>query len=914
MIKEIKYNGYSANPSDYECADGDLATSIGVIPENGALKPILPPSEVLQLESGASVMYIHETANIKHYIIFKNNAISWWDGIDGHEQVSLRTFKEIYQINAIGNTLLVLSEDGMHYFLWKGYDDGYLYLGTKIPECPLSFGLQGEMTVTDEFELAFDDIAYETDKNIWNGMTTATDPFCKEFTDNNKRQITDQVLGKVNKFIAENSTGKGKFLFPFFVRYAYRLYDGTLTMHSAPILMIASSDCAPNVGIFRVFSTHAEHSANRCKAKVIGVTHGIDYAVIHNSRLEMIKNWRDIVRSVDVFVSKPIYTYNQNGQCTQFVRTVENDCYSVCKFVSQNAPTSTYPMRYQRHDVNYMYQLYTNNFQTIYGYRLMIPRRSIDDVKEDIRSTSQFYLLESIPVEQLTTTRTKLVVEEDYLQSLVTREVMTDDYDSHDKLLPNYSFVYNSRLNLANIRKELYYLYNIGAMIPYTNGYVANWNGMPPTQMDGTMGASVYFYIKQDGRDIVVSGESYSVSFYSPPFLFLFYPNINAYKAVIVTHYGFPQYYEVMLEQHKFLNGAFYFAGWENPPTGLSDYPTASPREQRIIDLPNKIYTSEINNPFHFPVLGINTIGTGTILGISSAVKALSEGQFGQFPLYAFTTEGVWALEVSATGTYSAKQPITRDVVINPDSITQIDSSVLFATDRGIMHISGSATQCLSDSLNAEDLFSIADLPKANALIDIFNGKAGENEKATLSDITLLPFNDFLRECRMVYDYTNQHIIVYNPTVRYAYVFSLKSKLWGMMLSDIVNNVNSYPEALAMADGNRLVDFSTSSAETITALVVTRPFKMEEPDVFKTIDTIIQRGYFKPGHVAQVLYGSNDLFNWHTVWSSTDKYMRGFRGTPYKAFRIALICTLDRFESLLGFSAQFNPRMLNRLR
>ena len=330
--------------------------------------------------------------------------------------------------------------------------------------------------------------------------------------------------------------------------------------------------------------------------------------------------------------------------------------------------------------------------------------------------------------------------------------------------------------------------------------------------------------------------------------------------------------------------------------------------------MPNKIYTSEVNNPFYFPILGINSVGTGKVLGISSAAKALSEGQFGQFPLYAFTTDGVWALEVSSTGTYSAKQPITRDVVINPDSITQIDSSVLFATDRGIMHISGSATQCLSDSLNAEDLFSIADLPKANALIDIFNGKAGENEKATLSDITLLPFNDFLRECRMVYDYTNQHIIVYNPTVRYAYVFSLKSKLWGMMLSDIVNNVNSYPEALAMADGNRLVDFSTSSAETITALVVTRPFKMEEPDVFKTIDTIIQRGYFKPGHVAQVLYGSNDLFNWHTVWSSTDKYMRGFRGTPYKAFRIALICTLDRFESLLGFSAQFNPRMLNRLR
>ncbi|UVS24510.1 hypothetical protein NXY16_18990 [Bacteroides thetaiotaomicron] len=209
MIKEIKYNGYSANPSDYECADGDLATSISLIPENGALKPILPPAEVLQLESGASVMYIHKTANFKHYIIFKNNAVSWWSGSDKDDIVFLRTFSEIYQITAIGNTLLILSTDGMHYFLWKGDDEGYLYLGTKIPECPISFGLQGEMVRTDEFSISFDAIS---EGSIWN-----------EFSDNNKTRITDQVLAHINKFIAERSTNKGKFIFPFFVRYAYRL-------------------------------------------------------------------------------------------------------------------------------------------------------------------------------------------------------------------------------------------------------------------------------------------------------------------------------------------------------------------------------------------------------------------------------------------------------------------------------------------------------------------------------------------------------------------------------------------------------------------------------------------------------------------------------------------------------------------
>ena len=605
---------------------------------------------------------------------------------------------------------------------------------------------------------------------------------------------------------------------------------------------------------------------------------------------------------------------HQNGKCTKFAQSSSYNSYCVCKHINQAASTSTYPLRYQHHTFNKLYAFTYDptNFSYPAG-RLMIPRRSVDDVKEDIRSTSQFYLLESLRIEQLTTTRTKLVIEEDYLQSLVTREAMTDDYDSHDKLLPKYSFVYNSRLNLANIRKELYSLYNAGALMPHTNGYVAHFSDSYPTVFDRTMSVSVYFYIKQDGRDIIVNGESYQMSILDPPFLFLFYPNINAYKAVIVAYDYLPSYYEVPLEQHKFLNGAFYFGGWDNPAQG-GYVSSASPTEQRIIDLPNKIYTSEINNPFHFPVLGINTIGTGTILGISSAVKALSEGQFGQFPLYAFTTEGVWALEVSNTGTYTARQPVTREVCINTNSITQIDNAVLFATNRGIMLISGSTVQCISESLNAEDLFSISDLPRSDKLLSVYNGKASENERTALDDIAMIPFFDFLAACRMIYDYTNQHIIVYNPAVRYAYVFSLKSKLWGMMLSDIVNNVNSYPEALAMADGNRLVDFSTSSAENITALVVTRPFKMDEPDVFKTIDTIIQRGYFKSGHVVQVLYGSNDLFNWHTVWSSTDKYMRGFRGTPYKAFRIALICTLDKSESLLGFSVQFNPRMLNRLR
>ena len=205
-------------------------------------------------------------------------------------------------------------------------------------------------------------------------------------------------------------------------------------------------------------------------------------------------------------------------------------------------------------------------------------------------------------------------------------------------------------------------------------------------------------------------------------------------------------------------------------------------------------------------------------------------------------------------------------------------------------------------------------MPKADKLVSLFNERAGEDEQITLENASLLPFRDFLTACKMIYDYTNQRIIVYNPSVTYAYVYSMKSKTWGMIHSHIDDNVNSYPDALAMLNNSALANFSQSDATGITALVVTRPLKLGYPDVLKTIDTVIQRGYFQNAHVAQVLYGSRDLFNWHIVWSSTDKYLRGFRGSPYKYFRIALICQLDKEECIDGCTVQLTPRLTNKPR
>ncbi|MES5167858.1 hypothetical protein ABVC73_04885 [Prevotella melaninogenica] len=942
MEKDIRFTGYTAVPSDYECSDGELTQAYNLINEDGAYKSLLAPKVVFNLSENHSVVYVHKATTYTHYIIINtaNKKLLWT--IDGSKFTDLYSIgdKELYQVVGVGNTLIALTNEGMFYFLWKGNTSGYLFLGNEIPELPISFGLQGEMQRTDEFTIEFDSLEYELkrvsdadereeredgDEPIDGGdgphLITINPPgtefIYKEFSDENKKKVTAQVLAKVNKFIADEATHKGKFLFPFFVRYAYQLYDGNLIKHSAPVLMICSTKCNPMVIYNKVYG---ENRFDRADVRVIGMLHSLDYAVIKQNNLEQLKEWSDIVKSVDIYISKPIYNYDQSGECDKFYGYNEygDDVwgYCVCKHTNQAADKTKYPLRYQKKDMGYLYIMtFPGKFLNLRPSGILgLPRKNEAKVEEEIRNCSNFYFLKSIKIEQLATERTIINIEKEYLQSLVNREVMTDDYDSHNKIISKYAFAYNARINLANIRKKLFDDFNAGAMFPFTDGYVKYSENTDPKSMDSKQNIQVYIFIKQNGKDIIVNGgaESFGVN---SPVLFIYYPNTNAYKAIIAIGDDLKTFYEVPLEKHAFLNGSVYYGGWGKLKKEVKTIPSVSNNEERIVDLPNKIYTSEINNPFYFPVTGINTIGTGKVLGISSAAKALSQGQFGQFPLYAFTDEGVWALEVNSSGGYSAKQPITRDVCISSESITQIDSAVLFATDRGIMEISGSQTQCLTDIINGNDFFSLDRLPGLAKLYP--NG-------IPQVDCT---FSEYRKGARMAYDYVNQRIVVFNANKDYAYVFSMKSKLWGIVASSLTSAINSYPNAYAMAKvktaggngkqevtNNCLVDLSRSAETHQKGLLVTRPIKLEVASMLKTFDTVFLRGLFGKGKVQVVLYGSRDNINWHLVHSAKEHYLRGFRGTPYKYFRIVAITNLSIGETLVGASVSYTPRLINQIR
>ena len=949
MIQEVKYNGYSASPSDYECTDGDLAGAVGLVPDAGAMKPILPPTTLFTLSEGQRVVFIHETSAFKHYIIadeMTNSATIRWMNEGESETTLLSWVQGFVSVQALGNTLMIICEDKVLYFLWK--DGAYNNLGDHIPDVNISFGLVGHprlFSVSDEskkkISISFDAIS--------------TDNLFNDFTEANATKITDAIMGKVNKFVKQQTIDKGRFCFPFFVRYALRLFDGSLVSHSAPILMNPSTTMCPMV--FWTDFTGKNSSYSSANIDIMLVAADLDYSIL-SPEGHKLEYWSDIVKSIDVFISKPLYQYDQSGKCKKFGG--QDDIVS--SFIGRLACEGLYTSGQTKEDLvippfkadsvvdlfkdmyadwqyRYIYSMYFADDRKYPISFLQLPEFETKEVKETLADTSTFFKLFSIDVEDIKVDeRKKVEIPENYLSSLLTREVMTDDYLTHDQLVPSHTMVYNQRVNLVGVKRKPFNGFPIRSMLAFQN-YLYDW-----TTDDGKTiiidklipqrKFSVEVLIKENGGNYRVTMSDENLPPLLPPLLssigqtrwepyinltegykhiqikerswgcYFFYPNANAYKMRITDSIS-KQSLDIELKSHAFLNGAY----------GLLDYNSIRNasnsvwlvQQANLIPVPNKIYTSEVNNPFYFPLLGINTIGTGNILGISTAAKALSEGQFGQFPLYAFTTDGVWALEVSATGSYSARQPITRDVCISADSITQIDSAVLFATDRGIMLLSGSESQCISDILDSKEAFSIFDLPWCEQLIN----KSGLSQ----SDFEILPFREFLADCRMLYDYNHQHIIVYNPNCTYAYVYSLESKAWGMTHSDIASGVNSYPEALAMTHTGELIDFSKSNVtQGLKGVLVTRPIKLGSADIHKTIDTVIQRGHFHKGHIQVALYGSRNLYDWFLVSSSTDHYLRGFRGTPYKYFRIVLLCNLDHDESVYGCTVQFTPKLLNQPR
>ncbi len=947
MKQEIRFKGMSLDRDELATQHGELAFCAGVDLHNGSLRPsILDGTEEVTLKIGDDVLellYVHTGpgGTYKHYIAkiiekdeLQNDVLCLYyfnvsdNETEWAEMHAFRGDDVIKDIKANGNVLTVIDSDGIQYFLWKdeGEEEGYEYLG-QIPEIDIQFGLSAKTAIlgTTDIDLDLDDLQGNYDLE-------ATSPITINEAD--VEIVTEKVLAEVNKAVNKNYNN-GYFSFPFFVRYALRLYDGSLTRHSAPILMM------PTGGVCTY--TPSTYNGSKFEFASTGLYKVLTYYIQDSSQFNNLLSWSDIIKSVDVFISAPIYSYNQAGQCKRFLPInyyEQNENYKAIGFYRYNSAVPVVTSPYNK----FSELPYSHNGD----YKLFVELPQFeDDNQPKVENVSNFFLFRSISLKDLKSQQdVEFEPEQGELTSITAKLQMTDDYDSHDSLNPASSYVYNARLNIFNILKDKFIGFHPVTCFNMTTD---------PTKM---YIMDCYVHVRSDIGTTVVHNykQSYLFSDGCMPRWF-YYPDPTAFKAVWLVRaisgynpgdaaYKNVDIYELDLKEHTMLNGSYWFDDYKEPTklgtyvdnTVYPNYPTdlteicplddlENPNTQllpdnqplpdsckplaevnRTVSMPNSIYTSKANNPFFFPNLvdeaGVNTVGSGTILGMATVTRALSTGQVGDQDLIVFASDGIWVMKVSSTGTYTNLNNISREVCTGQENICQLDQSVIFATNRSINRF------VESDSVPISDVLDGPNVPFTTIMSEFCGHFAQDSDITNMLTFAQNMNISMLANCKVIYDYSMLRLLVLEKNqqgtfTRNALVFCMRDQSWSLMVTPKIKAfIPGYPYPFYQDNEGKVFVLDKpyhkiTTPSTFDGAIITRTLAFSE-----TMDVI--QGYQQLCNLATkpliYVYGSNDQNTWKLIGYSNREFTNYLPGHPFRYFRVAMAITMtteERYQSIV---------------
>ena len=1058
--KEIRLKGLASTNNDYECQDGELQVCHNAINTGKGLRPIPALDSLAELPAGwVGLVFTHHTSFGEVHVIVDSSNNAWFYTDDATDRVeitdpAMSLFSAgNYKITSVGDVLIInfLEGDykGLNYYRYK--DGAYKYLGQNPPDAKLEFSMvhyngtvnsDGEITYLNNYILATDNQNKEI-KFVSDLQFTSIRSYGEKYED--YQTWIDYLLGRINVIKAEMKR-QGLFLGKFFIRTAYRLYDGTYIMQSAPILIAPSMEENPMIWPYSIKPSLKTDETNQywelsVKSKILFRP----FALVVKSLIDnaaKLKDWEDVIDRICIFVTPEMQPYTEDPKQMVLTRKQKIQQYGVADQTSINAkPISQLadqsiaetwkegayrsytneglsfgeivrkiysPPRIEtggtymlpegsdakdessksmvqdtQHialgligDHSYSATLYhhqyidfadklTTDADTMaldekmltefggYHHILQFEQKPGTD-KSKIEQQYLFYPLKEYTIDEIITLKNNpaqlnskmkwplmsltlssdvwprvgetvtapndvsfIDFDRDKLTTLTAQtDTLKDDYNSWQMIMPKVVHTYNSRLNLANLK------------IGFRN-MPCTWLGGQALKGDYDIEAQVI--IKSNGastKAALPKELNYNVLVNMG---WLYYPHPDAKKLQILAlpYAGTGQYYvyNFPLKSHPYLYGAYFYDSDFN----IENYRTAYSSEEQAraaldaadgyISHPNYLYSSEADNPFFFPAQAVNAVGSGEIIALKSASKAMSEGTaFGAAPLYAFCTDGIWPLSVGSTGLFIATNPPTRETLLDndPDSALQIDNSVIFLSDKGLMQLVGERTVLLSQDL-AERFASTTtgSLPKWLDINNLFGG---------LSYMEAPDFINYLHGARLAFDYINYRIIVFRPysisdaNTHVAYIYDISSKMWGTIDNSFVSAVEDYPQSIINSAGDNGIivgQFGSDNNELIgggKCIYTTRPLKLDKPDVRKTMRLLIERSILHNSSRYLALWGSHDLVHWHLVSAVNDSKVQRISGMPFKYFVVAGWCQLAKQDSISRLTAEEKDKYTDRIR
>lgn len=494
------------------------------------------------------------------------------------------------------------------------------------------------------------------------------------------------------------------------------------------------------------------------------------------------------------------------------------------------------------------------------------------------------------------------------------------------KVIPKSTEVYNARLHAYDYKELLFEGY--GSMTSYYGGETQRENGW-----------DIYVYIKTDEGIKVVYKKERPVFYNTESTQYIYkhsyvfsYPDSRAFKAVVFKD---GERREFKLTAHPRRNEAYFvetravdvqfketilnvpnqeielhdvpvvinvFSGWES---GMSE-----PSVDDVVDKKDVLKVGEADNAMYFPSEMTYSFDTD-IKGVASVAEAVSQGQFGEFPLYVFTEMEVFAMHMDATGktAYTGQSVVSRERCTG--DVCATSRGVAFATPKGVMLLAGSEAMDLSAVLdgfegecvrldNGEDVYAF----ERDALMNSIFGRAS----LTAEGFAPVPIRVYLDGAKMAYNYVENELIVSNNKYGYSYVLGLANGAWNVM--NIVFDVTAQKTVgTILYDNIRKTKLILKDGYKAHVVAITRPIKTDTLD-YKRLRQAALRCTFK-GTLSFYVLGSNDGVNFTCITGKEYPSMDGKE--PTDVMRRDLVTAMSRSRQYryfaLAFAGDFEGRV-----
>lgn len=247
-------------------------------------------------------------------------------------------------------------------------------------------------------------------------------------------------------------------------------------------------------------------------------------------------------------------------------------------------------------------------------------------------------------------------------------------------------------------------------------------------------------------------------------------------------------------------------------------------------------------------------IGNGEIMALARMTMGLSQDNYGKYPLVIFSTDGIYTLDVDATGAgaYNIQSPLSRLVCTNPNGICEIDGAILFPTEYGLHMVTINGVKPVVLQVNGKPW----NLPEKSVGLEMYRNAITHKKIVKLiDDISYEDFLDYIN----AYSDEEKHdgvrggthirflhainsVVIYNRNMPYSYMIELGTWTVTKLEQQIMFDDNDFPKQtfwiMPKNESDVSIEEEVTTTETVDGNVITKTHKewITFSDMRKRID------------------------------------------------------------------------------